>query len=184
MMNPNSYCYYVSTLPLDSLDRIYHDRHYGVPIQDDDELFGRLIMEINQAGLSWSIILKKEESFRAAYDHFRIEKIAAYDASDVHRLLNDADIVRNRLKIEATIHNARVVLGLKEEFGSFKQWLDQHYQLSKAEWVKLFKKTFRFTGGEIVSEFLMSTAYLDGAHDTHCPVHLNRSKHPFDSTIG
>lgn len=175
MMNPNSYCHYVSQLPIDSLDRIYHDEHYGVRIEDDNELFGRLILEINQAGLSWSIILKKETHFRRAYDDFEIEKIAFYTEEDVHRLMNDAGIVRNRLKIEAVIFNARVILALKEEFGSFKNWLDQHHHMTKAEWIKLFKKTFKFVGGEIVSEFLMSIASLEGAHDPHCPVVINRS---------
>lgn len=175
MINPKSYCYYVSQLPIDSFDRMYHDHRYGYRIEDDNELFGRLILEINQAGLSWSIILKKEEHFRRAYDQFQIEKIAAYTETDRLRLLNDAGIVRNRLKIEAAIHNARVVVSLKEEFDSFKEWLDQHSHLTKAEWIKLFKKTFRFTGGEIVSEFLMSTAYLEGAHDPFCAVHIKLS---------
>jgi DNA-3-methyladenine glycosylase I len=181
MINPNSYCYYASQLPIDSLDRKYHDLRYGYPIEDDNELFGRLILEINQAGLSWSIILKKEEHFRRAYDQFHIAKIANYNEADFHRLMNDAGIVRNRLKIEAAIHNANAVLKLSEEFGSFKNWLDHHDGSSKAEWIKLFKKTFRFTGGEIVSEFLTSTAYLEGAHDPLCPVHTalpDRSKNP------
>jgi len=169
MMNPNSYCRAVATLPENSIDRIYHDQRYGFPIDDDNELFGRLILEINQAGLSWSTILKKEAHFRKAYEEFEIHTIAGYTSNDIERLMNDAGIVRNRLKIEAAIHNAQVIMSIKENHGSFKQWLDLHIGLSKPEWVKLFKQTFKFTGGEIVSEFLMSTAYLGGAHDQDCP---------------
>jgi DNA-3-methyladenine glycosylase I len=86
------------------------------------------------------------------------------------RLLRDAGIIRNRLKIEAAIENARRVLALRDEHGSFAAWLDAHHPLSKDEWVKLFKKTFRFTGGEITGEFLLSTGYLPGAHERSCPV--------------
>lgn len=154
-----------------SLHKKYHDNHYGFPLHDDDELFGRLIMEINQAGLSWETILKKEENFRNAYSHFSIQKIAAYREKDRERLLNDAGIIRNKLKVNAAIDNAKTILGLQEEFGSFERWLEHHHPKPKEEWVKLFKKTFTFTGGEIVGEFLMSIGYLRGAHSENCPVH-------------
>ncbi len=154
-----------------ALHKNYHDHHYGFPIHDDNELFGRLIMEINQAGLSWETILKKEQSFRKAYSKFSIKKIAAYAEADRQRLLGDAGIIRNRLKINAAIENAKTILLLQKEFGSFEKWLEHHHPKSKEEWVKLFKKTFRFTGGEIVNEFLMSIGYLPGAHSDHCPVH-------------
>lgn len=149
----------------------YHDNHYGFPIHNDNELFGRLIMEINQAGLSWETILKKEKSFRKAYSYFDIKKVAAYTQKDRERLLNDAGIIRNKLKVNAAIENANTILALQKEFGSFEKWLDQHHPKTKEEWVKIFKKTFRFTGGEIVNEFLMSTAYLQGAHSESCPIH-------------
>jgi DNA-3-methyladenine glycosylase I len=169
-----SYCTFVATAPdsdRKALHKKYHDHHYGFPIHDDNELFGRLIMEINQAGLSWETILKKEDSFRAAYSQFNIEKVAAYNEADRERLLNDAGIIRNKLKVNAAIVNAQAILELKSEFGSFKHWLDHHHPKTKEEWVKLFKKTFKFTGGEIVNEFLMSTGYLPGAHDVDCPIH-------------
>lgn len=169
--NPNSYCNFVSTLPKDDLHRKYHDTQYGFPIEEDNELFGRLILEINQAGLSWTTILKKQDNFRKAYSGFDIKKIAKYKEKDFERLMNDAGIIRNRLKIEAAIANAITVLKLSKEHGSFKSWLDYHHPLSKEEWVKLFKKTFRFTGGEIVNEFLMSTGYLPGAHVPSCPIY-------------
>lgn len=153
-----------------SLHARYHDHFYGFPIADDNELFGRLIMEINQAGLSWETILKKEEGFRRAYDNFDIAKVAAYDENDVARLLADPGIIRNRLKVAAAIHNAEVILGLQREYGSFAAWLEHHAPKPKEEWLRLFKKTFKFTGGEIVGEFLMSIGYLPGAHDADCPV--------------
>jgi len=160
-----------------SLHKNYHDNRYGFPIHDNNELFGRLIMEINQAGLSWETILKKETSFRKAYSNFNIKKIAAYTEADRERLLADAGIIRNKLKVNAAIENAKTILELQKEFGSFEKWLESHHPKTKDEWVKLFKKTFRFTGGEIVNEFLMSIGYLRGAHSENCPVHKEILKH-------
>ncbi len=151
-----------------NLHKNYHDYLYGFPIHDDNELFGRLILEINQAGLSWETILKKEKAFRDAYANFNIQKIANFDENDRERLLNDAGIIRNRLKVNAAIENAKTILELQKEFGSFENWLNHHHPKTKEEWTKLFKKTFKFTGGEIVNEFLMSTGYLVGAHDENC----------------
>ena len=159
-----------------TIHKPYHDNHYGFPIHNDDELFGRLIMEINQAGLSWETILKKEASFRKAYHNFNIKKVAAYKERDVERLLNDAGIIRNKLKVNAAIENAKAILLLQKQFGSFENWLGHHHPKTKDEWVKLFKQTFRFTGGEIVNEFLMSTGYLPGAHDVNCHVHKKLQK--------
>lgn len=169
-----SYCTYIENLPEGerrNLHKSYHDFLYGFPLHNDNELFGRLVLEINQAGLSWETILKKEPAFRAAYHNFDIATIAAYSDSDFQRLMADAGIIRNRLKINAAIENARTVLVLQKEYGSFENWLFAHHPRKKEEWVKLFKKTFRFTGGEIVNEFLMSTGFLAGAHDEDCPVY-------------
>ncbi len=152
------------------LHQAYHDTQYGFPLHDDDELFGRLILEINQAGLSWETILKKQENFRKAYSGFSIKKVAAYKEKDRARLLADAGIIRNRLKVEAAIANAQKILELQKDYGSFEKWIEAHHPLPKEEWVKLFKKTFRFTGGEIVGEFLMSIGVLPHAHDEDCPV--------------
>jgi len=166
-----TYCDAVSTMDKNNVHKIYHDTAYGFPINNDDELFGRLILEINQAGLSWSTILNKQESFRKAYHNFSIKKVAAYKDKDFERLMNDAGIIRNRLKINAAIENAKTLLTIQKEFGSFKKWIDHHHPKTKDEWVKIFKNTFRFTGGEIVNEFLMSTGYLPGAHIESCPVY-------------
>ena len=154
-----------------ALHQQYHDVHYGFPLHDDNELFGRLIMEINQAGLSWETILRKEQAFRAAYHRFDVATVAAYDDTDRERLLADAGIIRNRLKINAAIENAKAIIELQQAHGSFGEWLDHHHPQSLHGWMKLFKATFKFTGGEIVNEFLMSTGYLAGAHDAECPIH-------------
>jgi DNA-3-methyladenine glycosylase I len=168
-----TYCGAISLMKPDEkiLHQVYHDEHYGFPIHDDNELFCRLILEINQAGLSWTTILKKQEGFRKAYHQFDIKKIAGYKEKDITRLLNDPGIIRNKLKITAAIENAKTILRLQKEFGSFKQWLDQHHPATKMEWVAIFKKNFRFTGGEIVNEFLLSTGYLSGAHEESCKVY-------------
>lgn len=168
---PKSYCEAVKRLESDNLNRIYHDTSYGFPIDDDNGLFERLVLEINQAGLSWSTILNKQQNFKIAYDNFNIGKVAAYSASDIDRLLNDSGIIRNRLKINAAIRNANRILELQKVHGSFKNWLNHHHPKSKDEWTKLFKKTFTFTGGEIVNEFLMSIGYLKGSHIESCEVY-------------
>jgi len=168
-----SYCTFSNSLKAGEkmVHKIYHDNHYGFPIDTDDELFCRLILEINQAGLSWETILNKQESFRKAYHNFNIKKVAGYKEKDIERLLNDAGIIRNKLKVNAAIENAKTILVLQKQFGSFKNWLNHHHPKTKEEWMKVFKQTFKFTGGEIVNEFLMSAGYLAGAHDEDCPVY-------------
>jgi DNA-3-methyladenine glycosylase I len=162
---------YCQLAPGDPFHGPYHDNDYGFPLREDNLLFERLILEINQAGLSWLTILKKREGFRQAYHQFDIDVVAAYGEEDRARLLNDAGIIRNRLKVDAAIENARRIIQIQQDYGSFVAWLDQHHPLSKPEWVKLFKKTFQFTGGEITGEFLMSTGYLPRAHAEDCPVY-------------
>ena len=171
MDQPSNYCQAVERMTADNPNVYYHHHEYGFPLKNDDELFGRLILEINQAGLSWNTILRKQANFRNAYSNFQIQEIAVYRDTARERLLNDAGIIRNRLKINAAIYNAQQILGLQQDYGSFSAWLDHHHPLSKAEWVKLFKKHFKFVGGEIVNEFLMSTGYLKGAHHPDCPIY-------------
>ncbi len=168
-----SYCNAISFMKEKDFEvhKNYHDKQYGFAVESDNELFCRLVLEINQAGLSWITILHKEKNFRKAYSNFNIKKVAAYKEADVVRLLNDAGIIRNRLKVHAAIHNAKQILILQKEYGSFKKWIDAHHPLLKQGWVKLFKSTFKFTGGEIVNEFLMSTGYLPGAHDEDCSIY-------------
>ena len=166
-----SYCNYVLNAGKDSVHKFYHDKEYGFPLQDDNALFARLVLEINQAGLSWETILKKKDNFFKAFDDFDVEKVSRYKSKKIEKLLQDAGIIRNRLKIGATIHNATRIKEIQKEFGSFKNWLDHHHPKTKEEWVKLFKQNFRFTGGEIVNEFLLSTGYLPGAHIETCPIY-------------
>jgi DNA-3-methyladenine glycosylase I len=166
-----SYCTYIQKLDKDNVHKLYHDNEYGFPLPNDNELFARLMLEINQAGLSWETILKKKDNFYKAFDDFDVKKVAKYNARKVEKLLQDAGIIRNRLKINAAIENAKKIVELQKEFGSFKSWIDKHHPLTKDEWVKLFKKNFRFTGGEIVNEFLVSSGYLAGAHTEDCPVY-------------
>jgi DNA-3-methyladenine glycosylase I len=151
---------------IDEWNRRYHDTEYGFPLSNDDELFERLILEINQAGLSWLTILKKRPAFTKAYHGFKIAKVAKYGDADRARLLADAGIIRNRLKVNAAIENARRI----QQLGSFQSWLEARRGLALDAWAKEFKRTFVFTGGEIVREFLVSTGYLPGAHDEDCPV--------------
>ena len=121
-------------------------------------------------------MLRKRDGFRAAYSGFEVDRVARYGERDRARLLADPGIIRNRLKVEAAIHNAQVIQQLRDTHGGFAAWLDAHHPLPKADWVKLFKKTFRFTGGEITGEFLMSLGYLPGAHRQDCPAYRRAAK--------
>ena len=161
---------YCLTAPGHEFHGPYHDGEYGFPTKDDRVLFERLVLEINQAGLSWLLMLKKREGFRRAYDGFDIDLVAAYGEDERARLLADAGIVRNRLKVNAAIENARRLQAIRITHGSFAAWLAAHHPRPKEEWVKLFRKSFTFMGGEVVGEFLMSIGYLPGAHAEDCPV--------------
>ncbi len=149
----------------------YHDAEYGFPTNDESVLFERLCLEINQAGLSWLTVLKKREAFTTAFEHFDVDRVAKYGARDRQRLLSDAGIIRNRLKVDAVIANAQTIQAMRDSDGGFAAWLAAHHPLQKADWVALFKKTFRFTGGEITGEFLMSIGYLPGTHRPDCPIY-------------
>ena len=167
---------YCDIAPGHPLHGPYHDHEYGFPQREEAALFERLLLEINQAGLSWETMLRKRDGFRAAYSGFDVDRVARYGERDRARLLADPGIIRNRLKVEAAIHNARIIRQLRDTHGGFAAWLDAHHPLPKAEWVKLFKKTFRFTGGEITGEFLMSLGYLPGAHRQDCPAYRRAAK--------
>ena len=171
-----NYCDYCLQPNTKDIHIKYHDNQYGFPIDDDNKLFGRLILEINQAGLSWETILNKENNFKLAYNQYDIKTVASYSEIEIKQLLSNKGIIRNKLKINAVIYNAQKLLDIKNEYGSFNRWLDLNHPLKKDDWVKLFKKTFKFVGREIVSEFLMSVGYLPGAHKETCPVHKKIEK--------
>jgi len=164
----SSYCDFAPGNPIHAH---YHDQEYGFPTSDEAALFERLVLEINQAGLSWELMLKKREGFRAAYAGFDIDRVAGFGEADVARLLADPGIIRNRLKVAAAIENARRLQAIRAGHGSFAAWIAAHHPRPKEDWVKLFRKSFKFMGGEIVGEFLMSIGYLPGAHREVCPAY-------------
>ena len=164
----SSYCDYA---PDDPVHASYHDTEYGFPVAEESTLMERLAMEIFQAGLSWGLILKKRDGMNAAFRGFNVDAVAAFGDDDVARLLADAGIIRNRLKVAAIIENAKRIQAMRDSHGGFADWLKAQHPLHKNDWVKLFKKTFKFTGGEITGEFLMSTGYLPGTHRESCPVY-------------
>jgi DNA-3-methyladenine glycosylase I len=164
----SSYC---DSAPGHPLHGPYHDGEYGFPLADESQLLERLALEIFQAGLSWEITLKKRPTTLAAFDQFDVDTVAAYGVKETACLLDDPGIIRNKLKVAAIIENANRIKALRETHGGLAGWIEANHPLTKADWVKLFKKTFKFTGGEIVNEFLMSIGYLPGAHRDDCPVH-------------
>jgi DNA-3-methyladenine glycosylase I len=167
----------------------YHDEEWGVPVHDDRKLFEFLILEGAQAGLSWTTILKKRENYREAFDGFRAEKIARYSAREVRRLLNDAGIVRNRLKIAATIQNAKAFLAVQNEIGSFDAYLWSFVsgKPKQNRWRKmsqvpartaesdamsrdLLRRGFKFVGWTICYALMQATGMVND-HLVTCPRH-------------
>src|SRR3989338_9376859 len=120
VMDNKKRCRWVGT---DPLYQAYHDQEWGVPVYDDRKLFEFLILEGAQAGLSWLTVLKKRENYRGAYDQFDPQKVSRYDAKKMKELLNNAGIIRNRLKIAASITNAQAFLKVQKEFGSFSKYM-------------------------------------------------------------
>ena len=164
----------------------YHDEEWGVPVHDDRKLFEMLILEGAQAGLSWYTILKKRANYREAFDNFDAEKIARYDEDKIQSLLQNAGIVRNRLKVRAAVKNARAFLAIREEFGSFDTWIWQFVDgrprnnawrslaevpaktprsdaMSKA----LKKQGFTFVGSTICYAFMQAVGMVND-HTTDC----------------
>jgi DNA-3-methyladenine glycosylase I len=159
---------YCRLAPGHPIHGVYHDTEYGFPSADERVLFDRLVLEINQAGLSWLTILRSARRFGAR--GFRVDRVAAFGPTDIDRLLADAEIIRICFKVAATTENVRRIQALRQSHGSFAGWLETHHPRSPDEWTRLFRQTFRFTGGQIVNEFLMSLGYLPGAHEPDCPV--------------
>lgn len=172
--------------PKTELDIAYHDTEWGVPVHDDRVLFEMLILEGAQAGLSWSTILKKRENYRRAFDNFDPRKIANYDARKVQSLLADASIVRNRLKIAATIQNAKAVLAVEKEFRSFDAYLwrfvdgspiqnrrrslaDIPPRTSESDAMSkdLLKRGFKFVGSTICYAFMQAVGLVND-HTINC----------------
>ncbi len=169
----SSYC---DSAPGHPLHGPYHDGEYGFPLRDESQLLERLALEIFQAGLSWEVILNKRPTIVLAFNHFDVDTVSAYSVKETERLLADPGIIRNKLKVAAIIENAKKIKALRYTHGGLASWIEANHPLTKADWVKKFKKTFKFTGSEIVNEFLMSIGYLPGAHRTDCPVYIGTLK--------
>jgi len=164
----------------------YHDKEWGVPVHDDTKLFEFLILEGAQAGLSWLTILKKRENYRKAFDNWDVKKISKYDKVKVKKLLSDAGIVRNKLKIAATIQNANAFLAIQKEFGSFDRyiWGFVNHKTKKNSWKNLkqiqpktkesdalskdlLKRGFKFVGSTICYAFMEAVGMVND-HFTDC----------------
>ena len=169
-----SYCSYCREQEKDSIHRWYHDKVYGKMSKNDNELFGRLIMEINQAGLSWDIVLQKYKGIKEAYAEFEVQKVAQFETNEIASMMKNPQIIRHELKIRSIVYNAQQILQIQKEFGTFKKWILMNKQNSLDNWVKVFKKNFKFVGKEIVKEFLTSNGILNGAHDKNCPEYLKK----------
>ena len=158
----------------------YHDHEWGVPKYDDDYLFELLILEMFQAGLTWECILNKRESFRKAFDNFNYRKISQYDSNKINKLLNNKDIIRNKLKIKASINNAKVFINIINEFGSFSNyiWGFTDGKIIKADYKTkselsdkiakdLKKKGMKFVGSTTIYSYLESIGIIDN-HTKDC----------------
>jgi DNA-3-methyladenine glycosylase I len=180
--------------PSSPISIAYHDREWGVPLKDDRKLFEFLVLDAAQAGLSWEIILRKREGFRAAFDNFDPEKIARYDDKKIKKLLADPGIIRNRLKIESAINNARAFLAVQKEFGSFARYIWQFVEgkpkinarrslkdipatspesdaMSKA----LKRRGFRFVGSTICYAFMQAAGMVND-HSIDCFRHAELAR--------
>jgi DNA-3-methyladenine glycosylase I len=154
--------------PRNPLAVAYHDKEWGVPVRNDRKLFECLTLEGAQAGLSWDTILAKRENYRRAFDGFDMERVAAYGARERRRLLADAGIVRHAGKIEATIENARRVLEVKKEFGSFSKYVWSFAgQRAEALSKDLRKRGFRFVGETTVYAFMQAVGMVND-HEPSC----------------
>lgn len=176
-------CFWVSD---DPLYIEYHDNEWGVPVYDDDKLFEFLILETFQAGLSWITILKKRENFRKAFDNFDYKKIAKYSEDKYEELLQDAGIIRNKLKVKATITNAQLFMKVQEEFGSFSKYIwdftngkpiinkfekreevPATTELSDTISKDLKKRGFKFVGSTVIYAHMQATGMVND-HTTDC----------------
>ena len=158
----------------------YHDEEWGVLNLDEHYLFEMLILESFQAGLSWECVLNKRDAFRKAYDNFEIEKVIKYDDIKINELINNKDIIRNKLKIKASINNSKIFKDIQKEFGSFNNYLKTftdgktYYEIDKttspisdAISKDLQKRGMKFVGSKIIYSYLQAIGVII-SHDKHC----------------
>lgn len=170
----------------DTIYEAYHDDEWGVPVKDDATLFEFLILETFQAGLSWITVLKKRDNFRKAFDRFDYKKIAKYDQAKKDELLQDSGIIRNKLKVNATVTNAQAFMKIQEEFGSFSDYIwgfvngtpikntiknykeaPANTQISDALSKDLKKRGFKFVGSTVVYAHMQATGMVND-HEISC----------------
>lgn len=170
----------------DPIYELYHDQEWGIPVYDDDTLFEFLILETFQAGLSWITILRKRENFRKAFDHFNYKIIANYNDKKIESLLDDAGIIRNKLKIKATITNAKAFMKIQEEFGSFSKYIwdfvdgkpiknkVENYKIAPATTPisdkiskDLKQRGFKFVGSTVIYAHMQATGMVND-HEIKC----------------
>lgn len=170
----------------DPLYEAYHDQEWGVPVKDDDTLFEFLILETFQAGLSWITVLRKRENFREAFDHFDYKKIAGYNQDKIDELLQNPGIIRNKLKVNATVSNAKAFMNIQKEFGSFSKYIWgfvdgnpiknalENYKnapattpLSDVISKELKKRGFKFVGSTVIYAHMQATGMVND-HEIHC----------------
>ncbi|GAB4374019.1 MAG: DNA-3-methyladenine glycosylase I [Calditrichia bacterium] len=151
----------------DALLEEYHDFEWGIAPENDDELFERMAMQIFQAGLNWKLILQKRENFNKAFCGFSIEQVSEFDDTILARLLTDSGIIRNRQKIRAVLHNARVIRQIQQDFGSFRFYVDQ-LPNTLSELQKEFRQRFQFMGPEIVRMFVFNIGKIPPPHEKQC----------------
>lgn len=170
----------------DVLYEAYHDNEWGVPVYDDDTLFEFLVLETFQAGLSWITVLRKRENFRNAFDNFDYKKIANYNQTKIDDLLQDVGIIRNKLKMKATVTNAQAFISIQKEFGSFNDYIwafvdnkpiknkvtnyrdaPANTPLSDALSKDLKKRGFKFVGSTVVYAFMQATGIIND-HEVNC----------------
>ena len=180
----NKRCFWVP--PEDPLYVAYHDEEWGVPVHDDHILFEMLILEGMQAGLSWITILRKREGYRKAFDNFDIDKIMAYDEAKIEALMQNPDIIRNRLKIKAVIQNAKAFREVQKEYGCFDTYIWNYVdgkpiriirtgendvpartELSDKIGIDLKKRGFKFVGSTIICAYMHAVGLING-HTEEC----------------
>jgi len=156
--------------------QLYHDTEYGFPVKDDNEIFERLMLEAYQAGLSWQLVLNKREGFNKVFFNFDLKKVAELDEEYIESIRQNPDIIRNQLKLKATVHNANICLKKIEEFGSLLEYFNQlpHAPLELKGCVKIMKKQgFKFIGNLVLEEFFMSIGLNKVQHSKDCFLYDN-----------
>ncbi len=163
-----SYCAFCNSASAPKIHSQYHKKEYGINPKKDKLFFEALVLEINQTGLSWDLVLKRRNTIKLAFENYNLNKISNFNKKNINDLLSNNKIIRNKKKIIAIIYNSKIFIEIIKDNGSFKKWMDKNKNKSLDQWIKLFKKKFKFTGPSVTKEFLIATGYIAGAHDLNC----------------